>query len=275
MLPRMVRDFHPQDLRSQALMRGLPRAWQSDLARDVTPVSVGMSAASVFRLQRNRADIRFLKVADGAEANTLREEIARTGWLGAQGIRVPAILREFDNGARAAMIARAVPGVPPDEASLPARSLVASLAEAFARLHAIPADACPFDESTIVRLARARTSIARSAIDPSQFHRRNARLTPQQLFDRIVSRLPAAEDTVVVHGDATFENILIAEDGTIGFVDCGHAGRGDRYIDLALVAEGIAGHLGRAWIAPFMQHYAVARWDNKKARLFSDLYELF
>jgi aminoglycoside 3'-phosphotransferase II len=271
MLPRMARD-----LRLQGLIRRLPRAWQSELAHgDVEPVGVGMSAASVFRLHREGADTRYLKVADGAEADALRDEIARTGWLGAQGIRVPAILRAFDNGTLVAMIARAMPGVPPDEAVLPARSLVTSLADAFARLHAIPASTCPFDESTAVRLARACASIARDDIDAGQFHRRNAHVTPQRLLDRIVSRLPTGEDTVVVHGDATFENLLIAEDGTIGFIDCGHVGRGDRYIDLALVAGGIADHLGRGWIAPFVQRYGLARWDAKKARLFSDLYELF
>jgi aminoglycoside 3'-phosphotransferase-2 len=265
-----------RDVRSHGLIRKLPRAWQTDLACDkVDRMRSGLSGASVFRLRRNGEDTRYLKMAEGTEADALRNEIVRTQWLGGQGIRVPSILKRFDDGTIVAMIGRAVPGVPPDEAALPASFLVAALAEAFARLHALSAAACPFDESTAIRLARARTSIERGEIDASHFERRNAHLTPQQIFDRVVSRLPAAEDTVVVHGDATFENMMVAEGGTIGFIDCGHAGRGDRYLDLALIAEGIAEHLGRAWIAPFMQRYGLAPWDAKKARLFSDLYELF
>jgi len=50
---------------------------------------------------------------------------------------------------------------------------------------------------------------------------------------------PAGEDLVLVHGDATFDNILIDADQNIGFIDCGHAGRGDRHLDLAAITEAI------------------------------------
>jgi aminoglycoside 3'-phosphotransferase-2 len=84
-----------------------------------------------------------------------------------------------------------------------------------------------------------------------------------------------SEDLVLVHGDATFDNMLIAPDGSIGFIDCGHAGRGDRYLDLAAVTEAIADQFGPEWVETFGRAYGDIRLDAARLAFFSDLYELF
>jgi aminoglycoside 3'-phosphotransferase II len=80
---------------------------------------------------------------------------------------------------------------------------------------------------------------------------------------------------VVTHGDATFDNILIDANGRVGFIDCGRAGRADRYVDLSLLALQIDEHLGARWISQFREAYGIARRDHCKAAFFDDLYELF
>jgi kanamycin kinase/aminoglycoside 3'-phosphotransferase-2 len=80
---------------------------------------------------------------------------------------------------------------------------------------------------------------------------------------------------VLVHGDATFDNILIDAEGGIGFIDCGHAGRGDRYLDLHAITSDVGEHFGPEWVETFATRYNNIKLDRSKLLFFSDLYELF
>jgi len=84
-----------------------------------------------------------------------------------------------------------------------------------------------------------------------------------------------SEDVVVVHGDATLSNMIVGNDLSVGFIDCGHAGRADPYVDLALVTEGLAERFGTAMADRLMGAYGRAALDERKAGYFLDLYELF
>jgi aminoglycoside 3'-phosphotransferase-2 len=144
-------------------------------------------------------------------------------------------------------------------------------------LHALPIEACPFDERVSIRLARAQADIATGQIDPGRFDERNLGQSPIRLFNHLLATVPNSEDLVVVHGDATFTNILVNSDGKVGFVDCGHCGKADRYTDLAVVVSDIDDRFGQEWIEPFFRAYGLGfdQWDRSKVRFFSDLYELF
>ena len=103
---------------------------------------------------------------------------------------------------------------------------------------------------------------------------RNRDITPGVLLERLRSALPS-EDVVVVHGDATLSNMIVGNDLSVGFIDCGHAGRADPYVDLALVTEGLAERFGPEMADCFMGAYGRAALDERKAGYFLDLYELF
>ena len=133
----------------------------------------------------------------------------------------------------------ALPGAHPEQLRQPVAAIVEHLAHGLRALHSIAVTDCPFDETTPVRLARAEQMIARGEIHNQHFDERNRRLSPLALYPRLVATMPQP-DLVVVHGDATFDNILIDATGHIGFIDCGHAGRGDRYLDLEAVTNDIA-----------------------------------
>jgi aminoglycoside 3'-phosphotransferase-2 len=125
-----------------------------------------------------------------------------------------------------------------------------------------------------VRLGRAATLIETGEIDPREFSPRNRQRSPRALLESLTRRKPS-EDVVVVHGDATLSNMVISSDLSVAFIDCGHAGRADPYVDLALVAEGLAGRFGATTVDDFMKAYGGATLDKEKARYFLDLYELF
>jgi aminoglycoside phosphotransferase len=252
-------------------MRSVPPAWRAGCRLE--PVS-GMSGAATWRLRNPRGD-RYVKIAAARHAADLRQEIARTRWLAVQGIRVAPVLDTVDDGTTVAMLSGALPGVAPQACGLAPEETVTLIARAFARLHALPTDACPFDETVAARIKRARDEIARGAVDPAQFDERNRGQTPEQIHERLAASVPAREDIVVVHGDATFDNILIDAAGAVGFLDCGRAGRGDRTLDLALLAADIGEHFAADRVRVLLAAYGVSQWDEEKAAFFRDLYELF
>jgi aminoglycoside 3'-phosphotransferase II len=255
------------------ILQRLPAPWRAELTGvTAEPVTSGMSGAEVFRLRM--APARYIKFAEGGAAEPVRREIARTIWLGKQGVRVPPILRTHDDGRRVAMHTEALPGISADHCNWPKTRLLPALGRALAALHALPTAGCPFDESLAVRLAQAQQAVARGEVDAKHFASRNRNVTPKAVLAR-VTRNPPTEDFVVAHGDASLSNMIVAPDGTIGFVDCGHVGRADRYLDLAVIADEIADYFGPRSLKIFADAYGARRWDRRKAAFYADLYELF
>jgi len=190
---------------------------------------------------------------------------------------VPVILQTVVDAEICAVLMSALQGCPVEDCGGSPSNIVVAVAAGLAQLHALPIKSCPFDESIEIRLARAQADICRGRIDPREFHERNLGLSLKQLFDRLLATAPSSEDIVVVHGDATFTNLLIDSTGTLGFIDCGHAGRADRYTDLALVAMEIEDRFGHEWVGPFFKAYGFDSHspDQRKLRFYYDLYELF
>jgi aminoglycoside phosphotransferase (APT) family kinase protein len=63
----------------------------------------------------------------------------------------------------------------------------------------------------------------------------------------------------------TLSNVFIGPDGAVGFIDCGHAVRGDPYLDLQILAAEIADHFGSGAVKAFARVYGVQRWNVRKA----------
>jgi aminoglycoside phosphotransferase len=255
------------------ILRRLPTKWRAELASvDVKPIKSGMGGADVFRLRLD--PVCYLKMVRGSTAKLLRQEIARTSWLAERGIRVAPIVRTLDDGRFVAMQTRALPGKPADRCDWPKHLLLPALGRALARLHALAAADCPFDESLSVRLKRARRAVEKGNVDARHFDSRNRKTKPRALLARLAAD-PPAEDIVVAHGDATLSNMIVAAGRPVGFIDCGHAGRADRYLDLAVIAAEIADRFGKHSVKIFANAYSKQRWNLTKAAFYADLYEFF
>ncbi len=263
------------ELRFDDALGLLPRGWQAALSGCSAAPAGGMGGAAVFQVTAPDGSSQYLKLARGPMAAPLREEIARTAWLSSRHVRVPELLMTACTDAVTAILMTAVPGrrLLPGTAELPAA--VRAMGRGLARLHALPAADCPFDEMPRTRLARARQDIDRNLIDPGQFDDRNAGVTPDMLYRRLAGAVPAEGDVVVVHGDAAVDNMLIGPDGEIGFIDCGAAGRSDRYLDLAVAEDSLRSDFGQDAAETFISAYGIRNWDHRKAAFFRDLYEFF
>lgn len=114
----------------------------------------------------------------------------------------------------------------------------------------------------------------RGRIDPGAFAPRNRDISPGALLDRLRTGKPN-EEMAVVHGDATLSNLIVGNDHSVAFIDCGHAGRADPYVDIALVIEGLSERFGSAAVDGFMRFYGGPVINETKRDYFLDLYELF
>jgi aminoglycoside phosphotransferase len=254
-------------------LQHVPDVWRDELAAiPAEQVTDGMSGARVFRLGTQPPC--YLKIACKEGGQILRNEIARTRWLANQGINVARLVRSHDGTDCVAIQTEALPGQTADRSGLPEAKLLSAIATALAELHALSPAACPFDESLQVRHQRAREAVAKGEIDPSHFASRNRTTAPARLFSRLLVE-PPPEELVVVHGDLTLTNMIVGSDGTVGFVDCGFAGRADRYLDLAVLAAEIRETFGERAVAMFTKAYGIERWDARKESYYADLYELF
>jgi aminoglycoside phosphotransferase len=263
---------------AQDALAALPESWRRALRHfAIEPIGRGMSDANLFRLRDDaRGERLYLKIYRGEAALAeLRNEVERTKWLAAHDIMVPRFLRLCEDSLLAAGLMTALPGRHPQHADMPLPELMRRLAEGLRKLHSLSARDCPFDETVGARLARARAAIAEGLVNPEYFSERNQGLAPQTIYTRLIGAVPTHEDIVVVHGDATFDNLLIDDAANVGFIDCGHAGRGDRYFDLATIIADIDTHFGPDCIPLFERSYGHAAFDGRKLEFFNDLYELF
>jgi aminoglycoside 3'-phosphotransferase-2 len=262
-------------LRFEQAVQLLPPGWQAALAgREAEQMQEGMGGAAVFRLSDPAGGHRYLKLASGPEAGLLTREIARTEWLSRHHLHVPEFLMKVQTERVTAVLMTAVAGrhlTPGDD---DARAAARVIGRGLARLHAVPAADCPFDETSRTRMRRAWEAIDRNEVDASQFDDRNAGVSPAALYERLACTMPGGDELVVVHGDATLSNLVIGPDGELGFIDCGHAGRSDRYVDLAIVEAELRTGFGHEAAHCFTAAYGVRAWDEERAAFFRDLYEL-
>ena len=225
---------------------------------DASPKTIGRSRASVFRLASpGRRDL-FLKIEPSGPHGELAAEAERLDWLETAGLPAPRIVISEAGSDNTYLLMTALGGT--DLASsqdLAPAMIVAMMAKALRQLHALPTGHCPFDRTLDAVIAEAEVHLRAGLVDESDFDDERKGRSASSLFDELIARRPAREDTVVCHGDACLPNFL-AQDGQLcGFVDCGRLGRADRHADLALAAGSIADNVGPDWVAPFFAAYDI------------------
>jgi aminoglycoside 3'-phosphotransferase II len=255
----------------------LPVSWRARLAaQTVIPVTTGMSGALVFRVIGEHGLGEYLKIGTGIVADLLMREVERTEWLASVGVRVPRVVARFvDKDVAAFVMSSLGDRTAEDIPSVNWKPTVTAIARTLASLHALPVLSCPFDETLEVRLGRARALVRSGEIDPGDFDERNAGVAPEDLYARLETSVPESEDCVVTHGDATLSNLILGPEGQVGFVDCSHSGRADRYVDLALLVGELERWFGAEARDAFLGAYGDVQWDERKAAFYLDLYELF
>lgn len=251
----------------------LPAALSADVAGYIwEPIQRGCSAAAVYCLAQSGAPTRFLKVGP---TGMMADERDRLVWL-ANHLPVPEVHRFLEEDGQGFLLMSAIAGLDASDEKcgddLP--NLVRVLAEGLRRFHAVAIDDCPFDETIMAKLGRARQQADAGLVDPDDFDEEREGKTVAEALAELEGIHPPAEDLVLTHGDYCLPNILLDSGKLSGFIDLGRAGVADRYQDLALAARSLAHNFGDEWVPFLFECYGVEP-DPAKIAYFQLLDEFF
>lgn len=156
-----------------------------------TPVLVGKSGASVFKVRREDGVEWLEKLGPSDE---IGREVAVLNWC-RPWLPVPTVLHS-EPGVVAMSV---LPGVNLTEAS-PDRA-VAMIGEALRLVHAVPVEDCPFRAGWALRLKQAERRVLSGLVDESDFDEVNRGRTAVDILSELRS-LPAPPDvTCFTHGE--------------------------------------------------------------------------
>ena len=229
---------------------------------------------ATWRLSRG-SEVRFVKLALKGWEPALEEEFKRIRWA-SDHLVVPAV---HDMGTTADMewmVTDGLPGRSVAELSNgdddPA-TVIRMFALALRRLHESPADGCPFDDRLDVALERARSRLARNAVNPADFNEAFHDLSAGEAIARLEAERPPAEDVVLCHGDYCCPNLLIDHGVVSGYLDLGGLGLADRWSDVAVGAWSVTWNFGEGWEKVFLDAYGIER-DDARMWYYRLLYEV-
>jgi aminoglycoside phosphotransferase len=246
---------------------------------DVMPVTIGLSAAGVYRVERADGPwfVKVQRRRDDLETSLL-DEGARMRWL-ADHVPVPTVLAAGHDAEVEWLVTSALPG---SDATRPehqgdAARLVALLGEGLRRFHdEVPAAGCPFDASTTVLVEQARARVAAGRVDHTEFGSIHQGVSAEELHRHLIETVPAdVGDLVVTHGDFCVPNVIVDRGQLSGYVDLGRAGVGDRYRDLGVGARSIAHNFGGHAVGPFLDAYGLDWPELARLDFFVMLDEFF
>lgn len=262
---------------SEVVTTGFPNALKKRIdGYSVTPVLVGKSTASVFRLEHPQRKPLYLKISDDAADRELRAEADRLKWIAGR-IPTPRLVSYVESQGGSYLLTSALPG---RDASVAMerenkRSLVRLLAQGLREIHRLPIEDCPFDQRLRRKIELAHDRLLRKQVDESDFDQERQGKTALELFDELINTRRSTEDLVFTHGDYCFPNIILNRGRIRGFVDWSRGGVADRYQDLALAARSIYYNLGRDWTPLFFREYGIADPDERKLEFYKLLDEFF
>lgn len=241
------------------------------------PVTSGKSAAKIFRVEKNRRAVFFLKIARDATGEQLSQEQEKLVWMKAAGLPVPIVQSYTKHLSNEFLLLTALPGLDASQTHAEAASrIVTVLAHGLRLLHSVPIAACPFDETLTARLRQAERRIAGGLVDETDFDEENQGLGAAQLYRKLLPSVPQSLDAVFTHGDYCLPNVIVANKGLSGFVDCARAGVADRYQDLALAARSVEHNFGARWVPKLFDDYANGQpIDEHKLAFYKLLDEFF
>ncbi|WP_086011762.1 APH(3') family aminoglycoside O-phosphotransferase [Sphingomonas elodea] len=199
---------------------------------------VGESGCTVYRLAGVAGDDLYLKTGSGAQLDDLVDEMVRLRWL-TPHLPVPRLHGFVLEGGTGWMLTGRLPGrtayqvLESDPKAAPV--LAASLGAFLRRLHAIPAECCPFNADHRLRLAAAKVRLEAGLVEEDEFDEARIGMSAQAVWDEMLDALPPQFERVVTHGDFSLDNLFVVDGAVTGCIDLGRVGIADPWQDLAIL----------------------------------------
>jgi aminoglycoside phosphotransferase len=237
------------------------------------PVSVGKSSDRVFRLVDEEGKVSYLKIG----GFRVKREHARLQWL--QGKAPVAKIISFDEKeGEYRLVTEAMPGIMAHECEVSQREeVVKVIGRALKKLHSMPIDDCPFDNTIENQLAEAASNTQAGIVDESDFDPMHLGMTAQELLPKLMEAKPKTFENVFTHGDHCLPNIFI-DPVTLevtGYIDLGNCGVSDRYLDLGITLNTLDHNFGPGFDGVFFEAYGLEDVDLSRIRFYQMLDEFF
>ncbi|MBP7651347.1 MAG: aminoglycoside 3'-phosphotransferase [Phenylobacterium sp.] len=221
----------------------------------------------------------FVKIARRSEtwnARALERETGVLRWLAGKA-PVPQVLWSGPVADDLALVMAAAPGAALSH--VPAADAEAALTatiRALAVLHAVPIADCPFDQRLPLKLVEAQARLVDGAVDETDFDAERLGLTAAEAWTRLAVMVPATEDLVLAHGDASLPNFVWDGGACVTLIDLGRFGIADRYQDLALFLRSAKrNHPQVDAVRLLRTHYPLAELDEARLDFYRFLDEFF
>ncbi len=246
--------------------------------RRPVPVADGQSGAEVVRFAGNGKAL-FLKIGRGVTRPLVADEAARLRWLTGR-IAAPVVVATVDDREAAWLLTTALVGMPAGDyikgdRAARAVPIARRMAGFLRQLHALPTADCPFDSSVAAWLPVVRRLVADGLVDVEDFDDEHRGWSAARVLGRVEALAGHACGAVVVHGDFSLGNLIVAADGTIaGCIDVGRLGVGDPYRDIFIGWRDLGG-FGAAAQHAFLTELGMETFDEPRRALHHALDELF
>ena len=182
-----------------------------------------------------------LKIEEVSEE--VRREERVVSWLGDR-LYVPSTIISVEEEGKIYRLMKRIRGKDLSSPSFlenPER-LLDLCAEAYEKLSNVDISDCPSCRSLDFCLKEAEERVEKNLVDvedtdPSTFGK-GGFSSPEKLLEWLMDNKPEEEKNFI-HGDFCLPNIILGENGDIGFIDLGRSGVGDKYNDIALLSRSL------------------------------------
>jgi aminoglycoside phosphotransferase len=190
-----------------------------------TLITLGCSAAQVYRLLADSGEVTYLKVLERHSHLSLQEENERLEWLHGK-LPVPEVKAYLIEQDHEFLWTSEVVGVHAADRSWANQLtlMVPLLAKGLREIHQINVADCPFDKRLNMRIQEVEHNIIAGLVDEDDFDIERMGKKAVDLFLELKASIPKNEDLVFTHGDYCLPNIIIHENNIGGFIDWGTAG---------------------------------------------------
>jgi aminoglycoside phosphotransferase len=147
--------------------------------------AVGQSGNSVYRLDASHCPPLIAKIFERTTFDLANQEAARLAGLRRAGMSAPRTLSVARTTTHDWLLMECLLGGNAAISSDERMNKVQLMADALAKLHALPIETCPFDETLSTKLARAQANVCDGIVDELDFDDDHLGLSAQQLFEEL------------------------------------------------------------------------------------------
>jgi aminoglycoside phosphotransferase len=244
-------------------------------AGELHPVAAGASGDGLFRYVRPGQPACYVRVAPWTcpelhNAKAMYDFLAGKVW-------VPQVLYFGQVGRLGVLVLTELVGTPLAElvGQIDDHELVICYARALRQLHSVAIGNHDLGPSLAQRLARARERVEQGLLVAADLEDEYQGQSPTELYAQLRGMVPNAPGRVLAHGDFCLDNLIMGDQGQVGYLDLGRGGVADPYLDLALALRGLRHELGHNWADLFCLEYGIAQLDPPKVAFYTLLDEFF